>query len=244
MNKNEQTTASESSQLIQALENPFRTQSSSVKNLVTALSKAHAEALLNVVKDSVNPHFKNRYASLEACCESINGPLSKFEIVVTQMLLPHDHELYLKTQLTHVSGEWMASYYPIIPIKTDPQGYGSALSYARRYSLLAITNLGAEDDDAEKAHTSLNGPRTHEMHPVEYGAYKSKDKPCTEAQRKKLFAMSRQVFPSPEEAKDFMVKETGKPSSEDLTMGEIQRLFELLDARLKDLDFNPAQLEQ
>lgn len=113
----------------------------------------------------------------------------------------------------------------------------------------------ADIEDLEVSHnasnTASNGPRTHEMHPAEYGAHKHKEEACTEPQRKKLYAMSKAAGLAPEEAKDFMQEHTRKASSEDLTKGEIQILFEKLDEIIRhkdatshETDFHPSQLEQ
>lgn len=120
-----------------------------INELVAALSKAQA-VMSNPVKDSQNPHFKNKYASLAACIEETRKPLTDHGLIVSQLTFVADKEVYVRTLLAHSSGQYIASVYPVWPTKDDPQGFGSALSYARRYSYLAILNLKDEDDDGEK----------------------------------------------------------------------------------------------
>lgn len=102
------------------------------------------------VKDSTNPHFKSRYADLGSVIEAIKEPLNSCGIGFIQT--PTESQpgtLALTTRLMHISGEWIEDT-AICPLpKNDPQGYGSALTYLRRYSLASITGLYQDDDDGE-----------------------------------------------------------------------------------------------
>lgn len=105
--------------------------------------------MVKVTKDAVNPHFKNRYASLSQIIESIQKPLNESGLAIIQ-LPTGDHEL--ETTLIHTSGEFITETYKMIPQRNDPQGLGSAITYQRRYALGAILCLNIDDDDdAEKA---------------------------------------------------------------------------------------------
>lgn len=105
-----------------------------------------------VKKDSTNPHFKSRYASLAAVNDAVMGILTEngFTLVQggVQAALPGDHRAYLRTTLTHVDGHSMYFDYPLT-ISENPQHVASSLTYARRYSICALLNLSVEDDDAE-----------------------------------------------------------------------------------------------
>lgn len=120
--------------------------SESIGNLVQAWSKAKLEMGNVVAYDSRNPHYKNRFASLEATLEKINPVFSRHGISLIQMPLGRE----LVNLLTHESGEWISCVYIMAPTKDDPQQLGSALTYARRYCAQAIAGIsGGEDDDAE-----------------------------------------------------------------------------------------------
>jgi len=106
-----------------------------------------------VAKDSKNPHFKNRYASLEAVVDTIRRPCQDAGLVIMQAPGAFSESaLSLTTMITHAeSGEWLKSTFQVPVAKADPQGVGSALTYSERYSLMALFNLPAVDDDAESA---------------------------------------------------------------------------------------------
>ena len=121
-----------------------------VNELFTALSKAEG-AMTAAGFDRVNPHFKNRYASLAATIEAIRKPLADNGLAIAQVMETSENGLCLVTMLTHSSGQWISGDYPL-QIAAKPQELGSALTYARRYSLSAIVSIaGDDDDDAEGA---------------------------------------------------------------------------------------------
>jgi len=126
------------------------TRSDSIKEIATALAKAQA-VLVGAVKDSVNPHFRNKYADLASCWEACRKALTSNGIAVVQMPEKDMVGYYVETLLTHSSGEWIASKCYIHLQKDDPQGLGSAITYARRYGLSAMVGICPEDDDAELA---------------------------------------------------------------------------------------------
>lgn len=126
-------------------------QSPTIGSLAAALSKAQA-TFKPAVKDAANPFFKSHYLSLAGAIEACRDALSSNGLAVVQAVDSSADKLVLHTTLIHSSGEWIGSAYPINPVKNDPQGIGSATSYARRYSLMALVGLAAEDDDGEAAH--------------------------------------------------------------------------------------------
>ena len=103
--------------------------------------------------DATNPHFRNKYASLGGVVAAIRPALNKHGLVYTQVTTNLDGSPALKTTLIHAeSGETLEGTSPLVLAKADPQGYGSALTYQRRYSLLSILGLvGDDDDDANSA---------------------------------------------------------------------------------------------
>ena len=126
-------------------------QSESIKQLAAAMVKAQGE-IEGAAKDKVNPHFKSRYADLSSIWEACKPALNGNGIAVLQSLAPSDGgTLALETVLLHSSGEWLRGK-AVVPLgKNDPQGFGSALTYARRYSLAAMVGVCPEDDDGEGA---------------------------------------------------------------------------------------------
>jgi hypothetical protein len=124
--------------------------SEQINELATALAKAQG-SIPNATMNKVNPHFKSKYADLASVRDAIREPLSANGLAVTQTMENKDGSLVLVTTVIHTSGQWMASEYPL-PSVARPQEMGSALTYARRYSLAAIVcNSADEDDDAEAA---------------------------------------------------------------------------------------------
>ena len=108
----------------------------------------------NAIKDSINPFFKSKYADLNSIREACMPTLNKNGIVVLQPIVYESGKSYVQTVLLHESGEQIVSMTEIVCNKpNDAQSFGSGVSYARRYSLQSIVNVGAEDDDGNKAST-------------------------------------------------------------------------------------------
>jgi hypothetical protein len=125
--------------------------SETLTKLPAALLKAQA-AITFAAKDATNPHFKNRYADLGSVIDAIKPHLNFNGIVYLQTATPSDDgRLHLVTRLIHESGEWVEDTMVMPLSKQDPQGFGSAMTYARRYSLAAITGLYQDDDDGNEA---------------------------------------------------------------------------------------------
>lgn len=104
------------------------------------------------LKTSSNPHFKSKYADLAACVEAVIDSLNANGIALIQKQHPCDHGVSVETVFVHESGECLSAGVLTVPAsKQDPQGYGSALTYARRYSLMAACGIAPEDDDGNAA---------------------------------------------------------------------------------------------
>ena len=114
-------------------------------SIAAALSAAQGQ-MKNASFDKVNPHFKSKYASLAAILDVIREPLAKNGLSITQTLEGGANgTLFLITTLRY-GAEGINSWYPL-PSNVKPQDFGSALTYARRYSLSALLNISADDDD-------------------------------------------------------------------------------------------------
>lgn len=124
--------------------------SPTISKIAEALAKAQLQ-MGPAVKDRKNPHFQNTYATLASCFEAL-APLHANGIAVTQIPLDGgERGVRVATVLMHSSGEWIRGDLWMPVSKQDAQGFGSALTYARRYGLQAVTGLAADDDDGNQA---------------------------------------------------------------------------------------------
>jgi hypothetical protein len=104
------------------------------------------------LKDKTNPAFRSKYADLGACIEAVNDALLNHGIAIYQETSEDDTGVTVETVLLHESGEAIRNGKLHVPAaKHDPQGFGSALTYARRYSLMAACGIAPEDDDGNAA---------------------------------------------------------------------------------------------
>jgi hypothetical protein len=167
----------------------MNTQSENISELAAALAKAQGE-VGTVHKDSANPFFKNRYASLAAVWEAVRPFLAKNNLSVVQMPSSDEKGYYVETQLMHSSGQWIRSRCYMKPAKEDPQGIGSLISYARRYALQAMAMICPDDDDGEAAMgRTANQYKGETVRPVEQSS-----KPAAQ-----VFVGKKEDEPKPQE---------------------------------------------
>lgn len=117
--------------------------SESIQNLTKALITFHVK-VDTIKKDAKNPFFKSSYASLSNILDGINDALIESGLCVSQFPVG---DYGLQTILMHESGEWIEASYTMKPVKDDPQGRGSAITYARRYAIASILSLNIDEDD-------------------------------------------------------------------------------------------------
>ena len=130
-----------------------------MQKVSAALVKAQ-KAFGPALKSSTNPHFKNRYADLSACVEAVIDALNDNGIALIQRNIECESGVCVETVFVHESGESLSSGPLHVPAaKQDPQGYGSALTYARRYSLMAACGIAPEDDDGNAATSAKNAQK-------------------------------------------------------------------------------------
>lgn len=136
-----------SSQEVQEVPIQQMNQSPSIAKLAKAICAAQL-SLKPVKKECDNPFFKSKYADLASVWEALK-PFHENGIAITQspVACGRAGHICLETQLTHESGEWMRSTLELPLAKNDPQGAGSALTYARRYALGCMTGVVTEEDD-------------------------------------------------------------------------------------------------
>jgi hypothetical protein len=118
-----------------------------LSDIAGALAKAQAE-MQNPAFDSANPHYRNKFASLAAVRNSVVPVLAKHGIAMCQDITSEGGAIACRTILTHASGQQMVFGPLTMPaMKADAQGLGSAATYARRYSLMAVAGVVGDDDD-------------------------------------------------------------------------------------------------
>ena len=123
------------------------TKETTIHQAFVKAQKAFGPAL----KTSTNPHFRSRYADLSACVEAVIDALNDNGIALLQVTHPCETGVAVETILMHESGQTISSGVLHVPAtKQDAQGYGSALTYCRRYSLMLL-GLAPEDDDGNRA---------------------------------------------------------------------------------------------
>lgn len=122
-----------------------------MKQIASALVKAQ-KAFGPALKDKNNPAYRSKYADLGACIDAVQDALNSNGIALLQKTAEDSTGVTVVTVLLHESGEaWESGPLHVPASKQDPQGYGSALTYARRYSLMAACGIAPEDDDGNAA---------------------------------------------------------------------------------------------
>jgi hypothetical protein len=118
-------------------------------NIIAKLMEARAD-IEPIKKSGTNPHFGNKYATLESVIEAVTEPLQKHGFLLMHRTISNEHGKSITTELVHESGESFVTAIPLVLGKNDMQGLGSAITYARRYGIMSLLNLPAEDDDGEQ----------------------------------------------------------------------------------------------
>lgn len=143
-----------------------------MKELFAAMSAASAE-IEGAQKDSNNPHFKTKYADLSSVVAAIKPALTKQGLWFRQVCHERDKGVCVETYACHKSGEEISFGSLYVPAsKQDAQGFGSALTYCRRYSLMTAFGVCPEDDDGNAAVAASRKPEPNREEPA-------KDKPKT-----------------------------------------------------------------
>jgi hypothetical protein len=129
-------------------------------------------------KDALNPHFKSRYLSLEALMEHVLPLLNKHGLVWLTMPEVSEADPVLRYSLIHAeSGDCIEGRMPLLLAKRDAQGLGSAITYSRRYALMSVLGLVADEDDDANAASGKSGSTS----------------PISEKQQKLVYARARDL---------------------------------------------------
>lgn len=127
------------------------TTSETIATIAGAIAKATPN-IASAHKDAKNPHFKSQYATLESAVKASKYALAEQDVFVVQSPgAINDGAIRMMTRLVHSSGEWIETLCDVPLQKRDAQGVGSAITYGRRYGLMAALNIPATDDDGNAA---------------------------------------------------------------------------------------------
>lgn len=124
--------------------------SDTIAALAEALSKAQGE-IEDATKAGINPHFKSKYADLAAVRAVIRTPLSANGLSIIQLPRAQNGVVEVDTMLVHKTGEYISETLRMPVAQMNAHGIGSAITYARRYGLMSILCLAADDDDGNAA---------------------------------------------------------------------------------------------
>ena len=138
-----------------------------MNKIAAALVKAQ-RAFGPALKDKTNPAFRSKYADLGACIDAVMDALNDAGIALIQKQHPHEGGVCIETVFIHESGEQISAGMFTVPAsKQDAQGYGSATTYARRYSLMAACGIAPEDDAGNAASKRKENPTEAVISPTE-----------------------------------------------------------------------------
>lgn len=209
-------TADEAKKIFEEAVSSVESKGQNIKNIAAALSEFQGE-LETAKKDSTNPFFKSNYSDLRSVWNVIREPLAKNGLAVTQIPTIQGDRMVLITRVLHVSGEVIESIYPINPVKNDPQGMGSAVTYARRYALTAILGVvSGDDDDANGAsgNESLKEPQKKKR-----GRPKNSDRFITLEEQKEFHKTCQEYGKKEDEVKKYLRETFGKASTSVIPKG-------------------------
>lgn len=183
--------------------------------LARALLAFQAEGV-KLQKNAINPHFRNAYISLDSLIESVLPIANDCGVVVLQLPTSVDGVPSLTTRLLHAeSGEQIEATMPLQLEKPGPQAQGSAITYARRYALMAMLGLVADEDtDGSAAGTAEPARRTRRKEAASGSAASDTGtRYATEAQRKRLFAIAKEHGVEGPRLKEIVEHVTGQGST-------------------------------
>lgn len=215
--------------------------SESISKLSASLIKFNSE-VTKVSKDAANPFHKSTYASLDNIIDAVRPILAKNDLNIMQFPSSDGANIVLKTMLIHSSGEYIESEPLVLkPVKNDPQGMGSALTYARRYSLNAFLNLNTGDDDDANA---ASGKQNKQQQQPPQQQNNNQPKKASDAQIKKLNTIITNLCKyggTPEIVRNALKekKDIGPfESMKDLTVGQASKAIKYVENWTKSKEEN------
>jgi len=196
--------------------------SQDIKEIAVALNKMQWQ-IKNPVKNSSNPFFKSKYADLSEVWEAIREPLTSNGLSIIQAPESINGEVKLVTLLLHTSGQYIETELTLKPVKADPQGMGSAITYGRRYALQSIIGLAPEDDDGNSASGHNNKPAQEDnQSQSSSGEGKISDK-----QRGRLWYLSKKN----QELLTSVIKEFGYENTKDIHHKDYDQICNIIESK-------------
>lgn len=223
------------------------TQSESINELATALAKAQG-TMKAAVFNKKNPHFKSQYADFSSCMDACRGPLSDNGLAIIQYCETKDGKLNLLTMLAHTSGQWIKSEFPLISAKMDSQGIGSAMTYAKRYSLCGMVGIVADEEEDDDGETAVGRGRNQPDYSPVQVSLPPQPNPNEKVSDSEIIAMSFLIQQLDEENKNsFMegVKKNYQASSlQEIPKSGFNKCMASLSARVKLMNDKKKEQEE
>lgn len=203
--------------------------SESITQIASAVISAQGE-LEPARKTADNPFFKSKYADLAECIETARPVLKRHGLGVVQSADCDSELAIVETILVHTSGEWIKSRTILRPAKADPQGMGSAITYARRYAYMAIIGMAADDDDGNAASASADNKTTAQSRQTEPKREITRPPARTngnqlEAKRKAFFANVKKLGVEADYAHEFVKLMFELDSFNDATVEQLREAY-------------------
>jgi len=210
------------------------TSSQSIAKLADALCKAQCK-FKPAAKINENPFFHSKYAGLKEVLDACGESLRANGLTFTQLPQIINGQIVLETKIMHISGEWVSGIYPLNPVKNDPQGLGSCMTYARRYSLSSAVGVCADEDDdgnaASGTHEVKPKPATETITPPQ--PIEQPPKPRAEPEMDNGGAITKEIVVG-----KVLVKEdtgaTGKPYTKYSTKADDGEWYSTFDSEIGD----------
>lgn len=200
--------------------------SEKVDQICKALLDFHKE-VNRIEKDGENPHFGNSYATIDQIIDEVRPLLAKHGLFVMQMATNDDpSEVKLVTRIYHSSGQWMESPpLTLKPQRQDPQAIGSAVTYARRYSLTSFLSLNTgEDDDGNAA--SLPQSKNKQQAKQQTKTNTKGQALATDKQKKAIFAIATKKGLDREQVKKLVARLIEREDLQTLTSKEASDIID------------------
>jgi len=198
------------------------TQSANITELIKAMLEVQAE-IKPIKKDAWNPYYESKYTSLESVVEYSKPILSGHNLIIIQTM---HGTCGVTTTLAHISGQWIRGTLELTPAKNNPQGAGSAITYARRYSWASIIGLVPdEDDDGNEASKKEDKP----------AKFQPMTKPQQE-QSKRLFNYLVAHYDSEEMAKNGILEDCGVKASNQISTTKFAEVWKRYELKVKEFE--------
>ncbi len=223
--------------------------SAEIGKLAAALAKAQSQ-MSHAEKGNVNPHFKSRYADLASVWEACRSALTSNELAILQPVSTDGQRVTVTTMLAHSSGEWVSEALTMTALQNTPQAVGSTITYGRRYGLSSMVGVAPDDDDGNAASgrdvgvhpQAVENRREFEnrqpaVQPVKApatelptGGAVGADRPISEAQQKRLFAIANASGWKEAEVKNLLVTRFGVSSSKHIPVTKYDAVIKAIES--------------